>query len=1389
MNCIFCQIKRVSLIIILLISIQNIRAATCAISVGASYSYPVCTAANGSIQIAPTGGSTPYHYRWSGGDTVAAISRLAVSSYTVTVTDAAHCTAMRTFSLTASSRVITPVLNGYADTCAGSRGKISVALGGNGNAPFRYAWSNGRSGTPLTGLTAGIYAVTVTDSNGCTATTSAELTNIGTPIMANGIVSSPLCPGGRGSITVAPSGGTSTTYNMVWSTGANTTTISNLTSGNYTVTVSGTNGCSSSTTYTMAAAPTSISVNATVTQPQCSNGKGNISISPTGGTGPLYTAVWNNGQTGLRDTSLTVGTYSVIVSDQNSCLTSGSFTITALTAIVPAGSITNPICTSSNGFIQMSPTGGRSPYSYLWSTGSSTQTISGLAAGSYSVTVTDLNGCTAASTFSPSVYMRPLTLSVSTIADTCSSSHGRATVSVSSSGNALPYTYSWAAGMNTQTISNILNGSYVVSVTDANGCQNNITAIVANATENININPYVFSPICTSHNGYIQLTPAGGRAPYSYTWTGGSTASRLGDLVAGSYTATVTDYYGCSVSQSVPVYTYMRPMAVSASSSADTCAMGRGKTSVTVTTPTSTAPFTYAWSSGATTSSVTGLGAHYYTVTVTDSCGCYATTGTSVVNIGSAISIAGTVTQPICSTDPGAISIAISGGTSSQYATTWSNGSSGNSLTGLSGGNYTVTVNGTNACSATRSYSINTIAPLVANVLYTDVKCDSGTGGTILLSGVSGGTYPWTISWIGPNSFTSNSVSLYHLSAGTYAMSLTDAHGCVASGSYTLYQKEMFRVIPSITNASCLGGHNGAISLNTINAYSSPTYSWTGPNGFTSSARSITALSQGVYTVSVTEPYGCVLTQNDTVKGGPSLVINYSTTPVHCDTPTGGTLTMSSFTGATYPWVGSWSGPNGFTSSSMNLNRLSSGTYTISVTDALGCSTTGSYHVDSIGGVTVTYAPDIITCPGSANGSITYQLLKPYSRNAVYNWTGPGSYTSTQQSVSGLAPGIYTITVSEDFGCKVSNSYNIIEGFDVGVRNIYNNFCPTPAKQVIVHPIAGDMSQINGQHCAAGVSGKVQMIYTGSAHYSGVVQGSLTPSAINGDTLTWNVADYGTLRSDSAFFVYLTIDSNAALGSQVCVAMKVTPTSGDYNPSNNSQTYCMTVIHSYDPNDKIAMPAGNIDTTVKEITYTIHFQNTGTAKATDVSIIDTLDRNFDLGSFQVLAFSHRFQIYIADNVARIDFAGINLPDSSANLAASSGWIQYKMKLRNNLPAGTRLTNTAYIYFDINPAIATPTTHNTIIHNNYSTTGIETVSPKLEVGLYPNPAHNNVLVEVSQEAIGGEIQIIDATGRLCSRYIIKDQVFTMPLQGYASGLYLVNVITKESINTIRKLIVE
>jgi hypothetical protein len=185
------------------------------------------------------------------------------------------------------------------------------------------------------------------------------------------------------------------------------------------------------------------------------------------------------------------------------------------------------------------------------------------------------------------------------------------------------------------------------------------------------------------------------------------------------------------------------------------------------------------------------------------------------------------------------------------------------------------------------------------------------------------------------------------------------------------------------------------------------------------------------------------------------------------------------------------------------------------------------------------------------------------------------------------------VTVSNDFGCKAINNYNISEMFDVGVSSIKYINCPAPGIHMILHPIAGDMSQLNGNHCAAGVSGQVSMIVSGPLHYEGITSGALAPVA-NGDTLTWSIPDFGSVKIDSSFFAQFYVDTTAVLGSQICINVQVTPTNGDYNPSNNTKSTCIIVIQAYDPNQKQVFPAGDITAEQKTLTYTIQFQNIGT---------------------------------------------------------------------------------------------------------------------------------------------------------------------------------------------------
>ena len=1506
------------------------------ISAVATYVFPVCTSPTGSITMSPTGGTTPYTYLWSNGDTTPMLRNLVAGNYTVTVTDHSGRTVTRTFALTAYMRVMNLSIAATPDTCNSSRGKATVTIASNGQAPYRYLWSNGASTALDRGLTAGGYSVTVADSNGCVATARVSLSNMGTAITQRPTISQPVCPNGNGSISLSPAGGTSGTYHILWSNSSTSNTIS-APAGTSTATISGTNGCLSTASYVINNGPAPIAANATIVSPLCRGGRGSISISPSGGNGGTYTAHWSNGASGMSITNLTPGQYAVTITDHSSCSAIKTFTMDSGAVINASANITSPICTSANGSIQLSSSNGKGPYHYQWSTGDTASNRGNLSAGTYIVTVTDANSCTTTRSYTITATMRPVTLSVSSVSDTCGSGRGSVSLSVTSVASAAPFSYIWSNNATTSSISGLAANSYTVSVTDANGCSASSSATVSNYISTISTNPAISNPICTAANGSIQLSPSGGRSPYSYLWSSNAQTSGISNLSGGSYTAIVTDANTCSTVQSFTLTPTVNTLSLSSTSISDTCGSGRGSasisiasgsgagpfsyrwsierssanpsglttgayavtvtdangcsstTSVTIANYNSTitanaistnpictssngsiqlspsggrvpysytwstrdttasvsnlaagsyivtttdgngcsssssvtlsvvapvltatasaigdtcnahigrayaivnggtAPYSYLWSNGGSTAVISGLGAQFYSFVATDIYGCSATAGAAVTNIGNAIAINPTVTQPLCHASTGRITISPSGGTSSTYSAIWSNGSTAYTQPSLTGGSCSLTVRGTNGCSASQTFLISPPDSISMSYTTTPIRCDSAKGGTITLSAMTGANYPWTIAWTGPGGYTSSSMSLNHLSPGSYSYSLSDARGCLSQGSYTLASTGHITTTYIVANTSCPGVNNGSIQRASLVPYSSPSFHWTGPAGYMSDSTSIKNIGPGAYTLMVTEPYGCKATITDTVYSGAPVSMQYSMTPVKCDSSIGGTLTNTGATGTNAPWNITWTGPNNFTSSSTSINHLAGGPYTLQFTDSRGCSATQYFRVDSFGALSANYNANNITCHGANNGALNYLSLRPYSSLAQYQWTGPNGYSSSTQSISGLTPGTYTVTVSEDFGCKAVNNYNISEMFDIGVASIKYINCPAPGMHMSIHPIAGDISQLNANHCAAGISGQVTMIVSGPLHYEGVNNSALAP-VVNGDTLTWSIQDFGTVRIDSSFFAQFFVDTTAVLGAQICINVQVTPTNGDYNPSNNNLSSCLTIIQAYDPNQKQVFPKGDISTDQKTLTYTIQFQNIGTGPAQHVYIHDTLDASIDPASLTVLASSYPLQTIMNGNALKFDFVNINLSPASVNPDGSNGWIQYEVKLRDQLGAGTQVRNTAYIYFDYNDPMATNTTVNRIVSDE--STGLAAIGETTpEVVLYPDPAHSYVLIRSTPELNGGYMDMYDTQGKKCKRVYIYDQNTGVDISDLAQGVYMVHLTYSSGQHVFKKLLIK
>ncbi len=428
------------------------------------------------------------------------------------------------------------------------------------------------------------------------------------------------------------------------------------------------------------------------------------------------------------------------------------------------------------------------------------------------------------------------------------------------------------------------------------------------------------------------------------------------------------------------------------------------------------------------------------------------------------------------------------------------------------------------------------------------------------------------------------------------------------------------------------------------------------------------------------------------------------------------------------------------------------------------------------------------------NGSLISQT-NSYNINGSYSFaTGTNIYTYSVDTNNLpfilFCPdsGYYTsvITAADSLDTDMNFGFRCKPGFDLVAKSIVARhplFFPAAITPLIIN--VGDYSNFYGVRCAVGVGGTVQLVMSGPVTYVLPVSGALTPSNVSGDTVTWNIADFGVVNFFTDFNIMVQTDTTAQIGQLVCFSLFVSPVSGDNNPSNNALDYCGVVVSSYDPNEKEVYPAGDIDTAQKWLTYTIHFQNTGTAEAQHIYVTDTLDSNVDPASFQLLAYSHQPMVQIKENAVRFNFPNINLPDSGLNEPASHGYVQYKVKLKENLPLGTTINNTAFIYFDFNASVVTNTVSNTISTvTNVAEFGMQ----NLEFRMNPNPASSSVNISVNEEMIGSSLTVYDITGRKMAAVQLSVINNQLSIARFAPGVYFVTVENEKG-SVTKKLVIE
>ena len=978
----------------------------------------------GSATVSVTGGTTTYSYSWQGGGTTASKTNLSAGTYTVTVTDSKSCQATQMVTITEPTQLTVSISSQTNVLCYGNSTGSATANVTGGTSPYDYVWSTGSStintsslSDMVNNLTYGTYGISIQDANSCTTTSSVTITQpTAISVSSTETITDVVCYGqSNGSIYISPTGGTQP-YTYVWvgpnSYSATNEDISTLIAGNYNLTLTDNNGCKSYNGFTVSQ-PNELDVVLTGSSVSCSGGSTDINSSVSGGTSP-YTYLWAEGQTSSSLTNVSSGTYTLTVTDANNCKSNSSITITQPTPLTVSLSNNNISCYGGKTNINTTVSGGNSPYTYLWSGGQTTSSLTNITAGTYSVTVKDNSNCTEISSITITQPTNAIILYTTTNVNCFGESNGAINISVT--GGTPTYTYNWSNGSVTQNQTGLVANSYTVSVTDVNSCIYDTTIVISQPSQ-LTANVTGTNVTCNGGTTSATVSVSGGTNPYTYYWSNNQLSAIISNIYAGTYSVTVTDDHSCTITKSITIIEPTEIIIVPTISSS-TCGNSDGDASVTVSG--GSGPYNYLWSTGGTSNSITGLSSGTYGITITDNANCTKDTTLAVNDAGGPSAYISDTTHVTCSGNlNGAATVTVSGGTS-PYTFNWSNGSNISYITGVSGGIYTVTVTDLNGCKANAAITISEPADFQIYTTPYNSTCNGSNNGWIDLN-VSGGTLPYTFQW--SNALSTEDIT--GLSPSSYQVTITDDNGCITTSSAITSEPNPIVINNSFNNVSCNGLSDGSINLS-VNGGTSPyTYFWS--NGSTQD--NLTGLGYGTYGVSVTDYNNCQSNSSITITQPDLLSYTSTSSNVSCFSGSDGNINLS-VSGGTTPYSYSWS--NGQTNS-VNSNLIS-GTYIFTITDDNNCTSTGTITVTQPEVLATNITPTNITCNGFENGSINISISGgtiPYS----YSW----SNGFNSQNISSLDVGTYTVTVTDNNLCTSVVSSQISQPNALTNSNISQN--------------------------------------------------------------------------------------------------------------------------------------------------------------------------------------------------------------------------------------------------------------------------------------------------------------------------------------------------------------
>ncbi len=1003
---------------------------------------------DGEILISVNGGTPDYNFDWTGPNSYTGstedINGLLAGDYDVTVTDDNGCETQGSFTVDAPPALDLSVVID-AIPCAGeTSGAIDLTITG-GTPDYVVSWTgpNGfvNGNEDISGLEAGTYTVIVTDSSDCSITMDYDVSE---PSLIEVLedITQPLCFGtSTGAIDINVIGG-SPNYIFDWS-GPNgfvsgNEDISGLEEGTYNLTVTDSNDCFVDYSFVLTD-PDLLTLDFGGTPISCF-GAADATIDLTVSGGNLdYTYDWT-GPSGFTSdqedlSNLGPGTYQVLVTDLLGCFVNGEVIITDPLEISILGLVTNVSCGGlSDGEIELSVLGGSPGYVIDW-TGpngfvSGDEDLTGLAAGTYDVTVTDIAGCQETAQFEV-MEEPPLDVIITTTDIDCNGA-GNGSIELEISGGVTPYAVVWSGpnsfASSDEDIFNLEAGDYSFSISDDNDCQFLGSATIIEA-DPIDVLANPTNPNCDGDaNGSIELTISGGQEPYTVTWDSGDSGALISDLPAGTYVATVLDNLNCEIildpitldtPPAIDVVLVITPVVCNGE------ANGAIELDISGGTPDYTIDWTGPNGFVSSDEDIFALEEGTYDFTVTDAAGCVFI-GTADVSAPASIDITGVLSPLACASELGDIDIAVNGG-SPDYQFEWSgpNGfiAATEDISNLEQGTYSVIVTDINDCIGQASFDLLAPDPIVIDAVVIPLDCSGNDNGSIVVN-ISGGQPAYFVNWTGPNGYSSTDASIFDLAEGEYALNIEDQNGCVLDSIFTLTQPPLIQLTATLIEPLCAQQNTGAIDIEVSGGFPDYSFTWTGPDGFGSPAEDISNLNPGDYSLHIDDQGSCFLDTTFTLQETAGIIIDATVTDTPCGNDVLGSIELE-VSGGMPDYIFLWDGPAGYVSMDEDIFDLEPGTYDLVLTDANGCSIDTTFEITAPVPIELEFTVVQPVCSES-NGSIEViatggQVILDYDY-AWYDVTdGTPVLIGNTALIENLTSGLYQVDVSDDNGCLVSD--------------------------------------------------------------------------------------------------------------------------------------------------------------------------------------------------------------------------------------------------------------------------------------------------------------------------------------------------------------------------------